>query len=672
MIGEGLWRRRYGGDPKWIGRTIEIDREPCTLVGILPADFRLPLDFRADAPTEVLMPGALDPHAADNFPSHGGSHGLHGLVRLAPRVSFEAARAELNAVVARLKSQGIYEPEWRFEALLVPMPEEVSGAARPALLALLGAVGFVLLTACANVASLLLARREARGRELAVRTAMGASRGDLVRHLLAETLLLAAAGGAVGLWLADAALSLLAGAGPVGIPRVAEVGLDGRVIAFALAATLFASLAASLAPILQTRQGDLADSLKEGGRGGTSGAPRERLRRTLVAAQVAMAVMLAAGAGLLVQSLARLLANDPGFRPEGVLTMRIMPPEADYPEARQVAGFYRELLARVRRLPGVEAAGAARRLPLTGDMGDWGLRIEGYVPQGGVNPAGDWQVVTPGYLEALGIRMVAGRPIAETDGERGPYTILVSETMARTYWPDGKAVGKRVRLGYDGAPWMTVAGVVADVKHMGLAADARKAWYWPHVQMDATTGGQFVLRSLSLAVRTRRDPAALAPLVRQAVREIDPRVPIAEVRTMEDVLGASVARPRFTMALFLAFGALALVLAAIGVYGVVAYSVARRTREIGIRMAVGARPGDVMGMVVARAALLTGIGVAAGLLATLALGGLLAGLVYRVSPADPATLAVVAVLLAATSLVASWLPARRAAAVDPVIAIRQE
>jgi putative ABC transport system permease protein len=670
VIGEGLWRRRFGGDPKLVGRAIEVDRSPMTVVGILPADFRLPLDFRADAPTEILAPMTVDPHAADAFPQGGGNHGYYGVARLRRGVTVAAARAELDALIARMSRLGHYPPNLGFSALLVPVAEEVAGAARPALLALLGAVGFVLLTACANVASLLLAQREEQARELAVRAALGASRGDLVRYLLAESLLLAAAGGAAGLWLADLGLSLLARLGGTGVPRLAEASIDGRAVAFAAAATALAGLLASLAPALQILRGDLAAGLAEGGREGTAGVPRERLRRALVAAQVAMALMLTAGAGLMVRSLVRLLAVDPGFRSAGVLTFRLAPPQPDYPQDAQVAAFYSELLARIRRLPGVEAAGAARRLPMAGDMGDWSLQIEGYTPPPGSYSAGDWQVVTPGYLEAMGIRLLAGRTITEADGRRGPFVVLVSESMARAYWPGGKALGGRVRVRRDGAPWMTVAGIVADVKQGGLGAATRKMWYWPHAQMEATA--QFTLRPLSLAIRTGRDPLALAPAVREVVRDLDPRMPLAEVRPLADIVAASVARQRFTMTLFLAFGAVALALAAVGVYGVVAYSVARRTREIGIRMAMGAQRRDVLGLVVRRAAALTAAGLAVGLVGTAALGGLLAGLVYGLSPSDPPTLAGVVLLLAAVALGASWLPARRAARLDPLTAIRHE
>ena len=671
LLSDALWRRRFDGDPKVVGQAIRAGSgEPYLVVGILPPGLRLPLEFAGDA-AELWVPLPPDPLAAGPFPKNGGNHGWYGVGRLAPGATAAEAQAELEALAGALTREGVYTESWRFRPVVVAMAEEVTGAVRPALLVLLGAVGFVLLIACVNVASLLLARGEAREREIAVRAALGAGRRQLVRQLLVENLLLAALGGAAGLWLAALSLDLLASL-DAGVPRLAEAAVGGRALLFTLAVTVATGLLFGLAPALRISRPDLQGALKEGGRGSGPGLGRQGLRRGLVVAEVALAVVLVTGAGLVLQSVWRLLRVDAGLRGEDrVLTLRLTAPADAYPEVADVAEFYHGLLARVRALPGVEVAGAGRALPLTGDLGDWGLDVEGFQPPPDDNPDGDWQIVTPGYFEALGIPLRRGRVFTERDRADAPRVALVNETMARTYWPQGDAVGGRIRTRGPGDPWMTVVGVVADVRHSGLTGEPRKIWYRPQAQMPADG---FNPRSMSLAVRAAAgtDPLQLAAPVRAAVRALQPGLPIAELRTMTEIRGGAIARERFTLQLLLAFGALALTLAAIGIYGVLAYWVARRTHEIGVRLAIGAQRRNVLGHVVGQALALTAGGLALGVAGALALGRTLEGLLYGVEPADPWTLAGVAVLLGGVALLAGLLPARRAASLDPMSALRAD
>jgi len=673
LLSDALWHRRFGGDPKVVGSTVQVGGTPYEVVGILPPGLRLPLQFAGDA-AELWVPLPPDPSADGPFPRKGGNHGWYAVGRLAPGATAATAQADLDTLIAALAAEGVYPPAMQFAPVVVPVAEQVTGAVRPALLVLLGAVGFVLLIACVNVASLLLARGEAREREIAVRAAIGASRRDLLRQLLAENLLLAALGGIAGLWLAGGALDLLAhfSSEGAGVPRLAEAAVGGRALLFTLAVTLLTGLLFGLAPALRISRPDLQGSLKEGGRGSGPGLGRQGLRRGLVIAEVALAVVLVTGAGLVLQSVWRLLRVDAGISgEEQVLTMRLTAPSDAYPEVGDVAEVYRGLLARVRSLPGVEAAGAGRALPLTGDLGDWGLDVEGFQPPADDNPRGDWQIVTPGYFEALGIPVRRGRAFTERDRGEAPRVALVNETMARAYWPNGDAVGGRLRTRSPGDPWMTVVGVVADVRHSGLTGELRKIWYRPQAQMPADGLNP---RAMSLAVRARSgvDPLRLAAPVRDLVRAANAAMPVAEVRTMAEIRGTAMARERFTLLLLISFGALALLLAAIGIYGVLAYWVARRTHEIGVRLAIGARRRDVLGHVVGQALTLTAAGLAIGLAGAVALGRTLRSLLFDVAPADPWTLAAVAVLLGGVALLAGFLPARRAASLDPLSALRAE
>ena len=675
LLGHELWERRFAGDPSVVGRKVEIDGAPQTVVGVLPAGFRMLRDFKAERPTELWRPLAIDPAsdgaiAGPGMSPNGGNHNYEALARLAPGVTAEQANAELRALTRDWTAQGAYAEDWEFQASAVPVRDEVTGQLRPALLVLLGAVGLVLLIACVNVASLLLVRGEGRRREVGVRAALGAGRRRLLWQSLSESLVIAALGGAVGLYLASAGVALARRAAPVTLPRVAEASLDGGVLLFTLGISVVTALLFGLLPALRAAGLDPAETLRDGGRGGTGGAERLRVRQALVVAEIALAVVLAIGAGLMVRTVGGLLGIDPGFRAGNVLTLRLSVPSALYPEPEDVARYYAQVLERVRALPGVESAAAARLLPLSSAIGDWGLMVEGYVPAPGRYANGDWQVVTPGYLETMGIRLVEGRVLRASDDAAAPPVLVVNETLARAYFPPGRALGGRVRLAGPSSPWATVVGVVEDVRHNGLTEAPKEQFYAPHAQWPVSTG--FAPRSMSVVVRGRSEPRALVGPVVAGVRAVDPRIPPAEIRPMEEIEAGSIAQPRFTMLLLVLFGALALVLALVGIYGVVSYSVAARARETGIRLALGASPREVVWRAlrqgVAQALAGVALGGAAAALATRAMAGLL----YEVRPADPATFAVV--LLGATSVavLASLLPARRAAAVDPIVALRAE
>jgi predicted permease len=675
VLGHRLWQRSYGADPSIVGREVQVGGEAATVVGVMPAGFRLPLDFGADGPTEAWLPLATDAPsngavAGPAFSRDGQSHGYYGVARLAPGATVAAANAQLRDLVAALVREGIYPPEMQFRAFAVPVDQQVTGRVRPALLVVFGAVGFVLLIACANVAGLLLVRGEHRRRELAVRVALGAGARRLGRLLLTESVVLAALGGALGVALAGLAVWLVRRTAPAALPRVAETTLDGGVLLFALGVTAAAALLAGVLPALQVAHVAPARELKEGGRAATAGPSRLRWRQLLVAGEVALAVVLAAGAGLMVRSVANLLAIDAGFEPTGVLTMRLSTPSAWYPDSVRVAAFHDELARRVAEVPGVAAVGAARLLPLSDEMGDWGLRVEGYTPPPHQGTPGDWQVVTPGYFEAMGLRLRAGRVFDARDRMDAPFAMIVNEEFVDRYFAGREPLGRQVRIGGDpDRPAYTVVGVVDDVRHNALTREVKPQFYAPLAQFAVSPGN--TMRSMSLVVRTADDPMALAGPVRAAIRALDPRLPVSEVQPMTRVVADSIAEPRFAMGLLALFGLLALTLAAIGVFGVVSQVVASRAHEFGIRAALGAAPRDLvrlsLGMGVRQAA----AGLAVGLLLALLLTRLMTSLLHGVRPSDPLTLGAVALVTGAVAILASAGPARRAARADPATVLHE-
>jgi putative ABC transport system permease protein len=666
VLGHGLWQRRFGGDPSIVGTTVRVNGRLRTVVGVMPAEFRLPADFQNERPTELWLPLALNPDSL----AGRGRHYLHGVARLRPGATVAQANAELELFTRRWVEEGVVRDE-RFSAFSVPVREEVVGDIRPALLILFAAVGFVLLIACANVANLLLARADERRKEIAVRAALGAGRGRIVGQLLTESVVLAALGGALGLVLARVGMEALVGLAPASIPRLDTAALDGGVLLFTAGAALVTGLLFGSIPALQAARRDLVAPLKEGGRGATAGQSRQRVRRSLVVAEVALAVVLVIGAGLLIRSFQELRQVELGFDPENVLTLQLALPGTDYPQTADLVAFYPQLLERVEALPGVRSAGAVGLLPLAQTVGDWGIDLEGRERGPGDNFHGFLQIVTPGYFETMRQPLVQGRFIEDTDRPDGLPAVVINETMAAVYWPGESALGKRLRIrARDDGAWFTVVGVVRDIRHNAIVEESRNEMYFPHAQLPLALGG--TTAAMTLVVRTASSPLALSGPVREVVRTLDPNLPVANLRSMEQVVAHALAEERFTMLLLASFAALALLLGAVGIYAVIAYAVSRRTHEIGIRMALGAGTGRILRMVVLQGIGLVGLGVAVGLLVAFGVTRVLSGFLYGVTATDPLTFLAVPVLLAAVALLASYLPARRAARVDPMVALRAE
>ena len=634
----------------------------------MPPSFRLPTDFKEDfaEPTELWTPLVLDPD-----PNERGNHSYYAAATLAPGATVDQATAELKAITTSLTRDGLYPEAMRFEAYALSDARRDPGPIVPALWLVSAATLFLLLIACANVANLLLARTESRRRELALRTALGAGRLRILRQLLAEVLVLAAAGGALGLLIAWGGTRLLARANVAAIPRAGDAHIDSTVLAFAVVVTLATTLACSLIPALRASTVELTDSLKDGAQNVTTGSGRQRMRSALVVAEMALAVVLLVSAGLALRSLWALRQVPLGFDPENVLTLRIGLPSSSYGETPQVERFFEQLVARVRPLPGVSAAGAIRSLPLAATIGDWGLDVDGYVETPGNNAKGDWQVATDGASEALGERLVAGRFFTAADRADAMPVALVNETMAKKYWRDGNPIGRRIRMGGDAnRPWITVVGIVGDQQHNGLGTSVKEKFYRPHAQFSQSAG--FVPRNMTLVVKTAGDPLQALPAIRHEIAQLDPALPIAAVRPMTEVVSGSITTPRFTGWLLGLFAVSALTLAAVGIYGVLSYLVSLRTREIGIRMAIGAGPREVLTLVLGRGLGLALAGVAIGLALAVATSRLMSSLLFEIQPRDPATFVGVPVVLTVVAIAASLLPAVRAMRVDPIDALRTE
>lgn len=662
----GLWQRRFGGDRSIVGEDIRLNGAVRTVVGVLGPGVRLPFDYETDRPAELWLPLTLTP---DNAGSRG-SHGLYGVARLVPGATVERANEELGAVARRWVDEGLAHAEAQLAPFSVPVMEHVLRDVRPALYVLLGAVAFVLLIACANVANLLLARSDSRLREVALRTSLGAGRTRILGQLMTESLALALMGGLVGTGIAWAGVQLLVALDPASVPRLEDVRLDGTVFSFAVTIAIATGLLFGIVPALQLARPNLAGVLKEGTRSMTAGRSRHQFRQLLVAAEVALSVMLVIGAGLMVRSFAELRRIDVGFESENILTARLSLAPNEYPDQAGIADFYSRLIDRVEGLPGVRSVGAARLLPLTSTMGDWSIQIEGRPMQPGDNPHGDWQVVTPGYFTTMGLDLVEGRFIERTDRGDALPVVVVNETMAAEYWPGESAVGKRFRMGGPDAPWFTIVGVVRDVRHASVTEEPRTEMYHPHDQFRLAAG--FTPAAMTLVVGTSGDPLSLVAPLRAELRAMDPNVPLADIASMEQVTSRALSEPRFITLLLGVFATAALALAAIGIYGVISYGVTQRTHEIGIRMALGADRRRVVRMILGTGAGAVIGGVAVGVVGSVFMTNVMERMLYGVSRLDAVTFVAVPVILTAVAVLASLVPARRAAGVDPLVALRYD
>ena len=653
ILSHGLWERRFGAKPDVIGQKITLNNRSLTVIGVMPPGFKFP---EVD---DLWVPLGLDTTMWTR-----NDHGLSAVARLKPGVTLEQAQSDINAVARRIEEQNPVTNEG-MGVNLIPLREGLAGDYRKALLILMGVVGLVLLIACVNVANLLLARASARAKEVAIRTALGAGRWRIFRQLLTESVVLGLMGGALGLMLAFWGLDLLLAAIPIDLPFWMKFNLDGRVLGFTTGVTLLTGLIFGAAPALQASKVDLNESLKDGGRG-ASGAGRHRMLRSLVVAEVALSLVLLIGAGLMMRSFIRLQHTKSGLNPENLLTLRLNLPGAKYDTPQKRQAFYKELLERIGAAPGVEAAGAVSNLPLGG--ANWGrsLTVEGFpVFPVGQAPMINHCVITPNYFRSMGVPLLMGRDFTDADTRDSLRVTIIDERLAREYWPNESPLGKRVRFGPPEAnePWHTIVGVVGAVKHESLSLTRRKTVYLPHAEIT--------MDDMALAVRAA-NPESLAPMIRGQVKAMDPDLPIINVRTMIEVVSLSVWQPRLYAILFGVFAAVALALASVGIYGVMAYSVFERTREIGVRVALGAQRRDVLKLVVSQGMTLALIGAGAGLGASLALTRLMQSLLFEVSASDPLTFAGLAALLSFVALLACYLPARRATKVDPMIALRCE
>jgi predicted permease len=657
ILSQGLFRRRFGSDPQIIGKRIWLNYEKYDVIGVMPRGFQFP-----DRDPQLWAPVQFTPAQLANH----GNHHLRVVARLKPGVSLKVANANLAAIAKQLEQENP-SSNAKVSAFAVPLREELAGKTRPALLVLIGAVCFVLLIACANVANLLLARASGRRREIAMRLTLGASRTRIARQLLTESLLLAGFAGVAGLILSTFANQFLASLIPAGIAPMSGAGVDSNVLVATLIVTVATGILFGILPALRVSGLDLVTSLKQGGRSGIGSG--RRLRDALVVSEVALAIVLLAGAALMLRSFEKLLHLDPGFRADHVLVVRTPLPRQKYEAFAPRAAFYTSVLTRVARLPGVAAVGYTTWVPLTNSGGATGITVEGRPqPAPGEIPIPNCRIISDDYIRALGMKLVAGRGLDERDGTAAPPVALINQTMARNLWPGENAIGRRFKQGsyLEQSPWITIAGIVGDVHQAGLDSPARPEMYLPYLQQD------FGFEPEYLVVRTIGDPMRIADAVRQQVWAVDKEQPVAGAMPLEDLVGDTLA-PRKTQAgLLSGFAFLALLLAALGIYAVLSFAVTQRTQEFGVRMALGAEPSDVLRMILSQGARLFILGAIIGLAAAFALSRTLEHLLYGVSATDPASFTLVTLLLAGITLLACYFPARRAMRVDPMIALRYE
>ena len=664
LISHNLWQRHFAADRNPVGRTITLDGKTYTIVGVMPEGFQFPggsgtvLRIFTPETAELWVPLALD---ADTL-SQRSSHSLNVIGRLKPGITVAQATAEMDAIQQRLEQQ---YPTFYVgsHVKVVPLAEQIVGTARRPLLVLWGAVAFVLLISCANVANLLLSRSSTRKKEFALRAALGAGRLRIIRQLLTESLLLSIVGGIAGTLLAAWGVHVLSTIVPPDFPRRGEIAIDGWVLGFTLLISVLTGIIFGLAPAIQSTKLDLIDALKASGRNSAGSSHRHSLRSLLVMSEMALALILLIGAALMIQSFLRLRHVGPGFTPDNVLTMEVSLPLNSYPRERRPA-FFQQLIERAQSVPGVQVVAAAKHLPLSGDNMNFAFDIEGRPFPPGRSPGADCRFVTPDYFKALRISLIKGRVFSESDGPQAPPVLLINKAMADRFFPNEDPIGKRMQLGINNFAGQIV-GIVGDVKHVGLDAEVNDEVYLPYSQAP------FAI-DMTLLVRTSGDPMSLAGAMRNELATLDKQVSIGKVRTMDTIAAESVAQPRFRTLLLGLFGIFALLLASIGIYGVMSYAVTQRTQEIGIRMALGAQVGDVRKLVIGNGMTLALIGVAIGLAGAYGLTRLMASLLFGISATDAPTFAAISAILIVVALIACYIPARRATKVDPLVALRYE
>jgi predicted permease len=665
VISDRLWRTRFAKDPNIIGRTVTLNTQPFVVIGVMPPGAEHPgNDYHALAygdSVDVWWPFSF----AGNS-NQRGSHFIEGIGRLKPGVSAEQARAEMNSIMAQIAREHSNNNGW--SVLVIPLYAEVVGATRKMLLVLLGAVGIVLLIACANAANLLLARASARQREIAVRLAMGAPRLRVIRQLLTESLLISLTGGALGLALAFGGVRGLVSLLPADFPRAHDIHVSGPVLAFTLMVSVLTGVLFGLAPALQASRTDPKQGLQQNARTATAGRGQNRLRSALVVAEVSLACVLLIGAGLMLRTFLNLVHLDPGFREDHVLTANLSLPHIRYKTGQQTAQFYERLSANLSALPSVESAGAGSDLPWTGyDENAGGFTIEGKKPAPHEEFHARYHMATPGYFNAMGIPLLGGRFFNEGDKKGAPWALIINRAMAQKYWPGEDVIGKRIS--FDDNPkkdddWLRIVGVVGDVKDQPNSPSAEPAFWWSEYQASES--------DMSIAIRTQSDPRQVADGLRDAVHRLDPELAVADIKEMNQVADASVSTPRFTFVLVGLFAGLAILLAGIGAYGVIAYTVTQRTPEFGLRVALGAQRSDLLRMVLEQGARLAVPGIILGVLLAVSLGRVVQSLLYDVRATDPLILVTVAFFVLIVSLLASYVPARRAALANPMMTLRAE
>ncbi len=661
LLNESLWKRRFGGDPSVIGRALTLNNESYTVVGVLPRSVRLPAfgNWR----DQVWVPLAFPAEEA----AARGNHFLEVIARLKPGATLQQARAEMETIAARLAQQ-YPEHNTRIGAVVNPLHEEIVGNMKPALLILLGAVAFVLLIACANVANLLLARAAVRQKEIALRLALGADRARLTKQLLVESVMLSLLGGVVGLGFAYAGLHVLTRFIPHDIAHADTIAIDGKVLVFTFIIAIVTGFIFGLAPASQASHFNLNEALKEGGRDSGAGVRGKRLRSSLVIAEVAVSVILLVGAGLLINSFMHLRNLDPGFRADHLLALNVDLSEVKYPDTARRTAFFDEVVRRVQPLPGVQSVAVAGNLPFTYNGDSMGIAVEGIPdPPPDQWPDVIWRTVGPGYFNTMRIPLVRGREFKDGDTLDTTLAVVVSEKTAKHYWPNQDPIGKRLKPGATTgeSPWRTVIGVVKDVRQNDFIAEPKMQMYFSYKQVKSLVAN-------ALVVRTSVDPLSLAMPVRNAIWSVDKDQPVANIDSMENIVASAVARQRFSMLLLAIFAALALVLAAVGIYGVMSYTVAQQTREIGIRIALGAKRGDVLKMTVKQGLKLVGLGLVIGLPSAFILTRVMSSLLFGISATDPITFLSISLVVLAVALLASYIPALRATKVDPMIALRAQ